>query len=109
MGGRSYGSRSRGQRESESPTAEGRRSCACRCRAAGAQGCPAWMLRAGWQTAITSRGFGWRIHCGVEVTESSTNKQHSLSLSALDPRQRPTDRGSGLLSRSGHFGVGVTV
>ena len=28
-----------------------------------------------------SRGFGWRIHCGVEVTESSTNIQHSLSLS----------------------------
>jgi hypothetical protein len=28
---------------------------------------------------ITSRGFGWRIHCGVEVTESSTNKQHTLS------------------------------
>ena len=26
-----------------------------------------------------SRGFGWRIHCGVEVTESSTNKQHTLS------------------------------
>ena len=25
------------------------------------------------------RGFGWRIHCGVEVTELSTNKQHSLS------------------------------
>ena len=23
--------------------------------------------------------FGWRIHCGVEVTELSTNKQHSLS------------------------------
>jgi hypothetical protein len=23
---------------------------------------------------------GWRIHCGVEVTELSTNKQHSLSL-----------------------------
>ena len=22
---------------------------------------------------------GWRIHCGVEVTELSTNKQHSLS------------------------------
>ena len=22
---------------------------------------------------------GWRIHCGVEVTESSTNKQHTLS------------------------------
>jgi hypothetical protein len=26
------------------------------------------------------RGFGWRIYCGVEVTESSTNKQHSLSI-----------------------------
>jgi hypothetical protein len=25
------------------------------------------------------RGFGWCIHCGVEVTELSTNKQHSLS------------------------------
>ena len=23
--------------------------------------------------------FGWRIHCSVEVTESSTNKQHTLS------------------------------
>ena len=22
----------------------------------------------------------WRIHCGVEVTELSTNKQHTLSL-----------------------------
>jgi len=27
----------------------------------------------------TSHGFGWRFHCGVEVTELSTNKQH-LSL-----------------------------
>ena len=23
-----------------------------------------------------TRGLGWRMHCGVEVTESSTNKQH---------------------------------
>ena len=23
--------------------------------------------------------IGWRIHCGVEVTELSTNKQHNLS------------------------------
>jgi hypothetical protein len=23
-----------------------------------------------------TRGLGWRIHCGVEVTESSANKQH---------------------------------
>ena len=27
-----------------------------------------------------TRGLGWRMHCGVEVTESSTNKQHHLSL-----------------------------
>jgi hypothetical protein len=25
--------------------------------------------------------IGWRIHCGVEVIELSTNKQHSLSIS----------------------------
>jgi hypothetical protein len=25
-----------------------------------------------------TRGLGWPIHCGVEVTESSTNKQHHL-------------------------------
>jgi len=30
-----------------------------------------------------SRGFGRRIHLGVEVTESSTNKQHHLSLASL--------------------------
>ncbi len=41
-----------------------------------------------WWSAIRrwilpSRGFGWRIHCGVEVTESSTTKQLSLS----DPHQ----------------------
>jgi len=26
-----------------------------------------------------SRGFGRRMHLGVEITESSTNKQHHLS------------------------------
>ena len=30
--------------------------------------------------SATSRGFGWRILCIVEVTALSTNKQHSLSL-----------------------------
>jgi hypothetical protein len=30
-----------------------------------------------------TRGLGWRMHCGAEVTESSTNKQHPLSMSAL--------------------------
>ena len=28
---------------------------------------------------IHTRGLGWRTHCGVEVTESSTNKQHHIS------------------------------
>jgi hypothetical protein len=28
---------------------------------------------------LTSRGFGWRIHFGVKVTELSTNTQHTLS------------------------------
>jgi hypothetical protein len=26
-----------------------------------------------------TRGLGWRIHCGVEVTELSTNKQHIIN------------------------------
>ena len=32
--------------------------------------------------------FGWRIHCGVEVTELSTNKQHThrTAAAAGDPR-----------------------
>ena len=30
-------------------------------------------------SCTTSCDFGWRIHCGVEVTESRTNKQHTLS------------------------------
>ena len=29
---------------------------------------------------ISSRGFDWRIHCSIEVTELSTNKQHTLTL-----------------------------
>ncbi len=32
-----------------------------------------------------TRGLGWRMHCGVEVTKSSTNKQHHLSLMLLFP------------------------
>jgi len=43
------------------------------------------------QTSSTrSRGLGWRIHESVEDTKLSTNKQHSLSLSAtsLHPRTR---------------------
>ena len=26
-----------------------------------------------------TRGLGWRMHCGAEATESSTNKHHHLS------------------------------
>ncbi len=37
----------------------------------------------------THAAFGWRIHCGVEVTELSTNKQHSLSPIQTIPA--PTD------------------
>ncbi len=35
-----------------------------------------------WQVPCLryTRGLGWRMHCGVEVTESSTNEQHHLSL-----------------------------
>jgi hypothetical protein len=28
---------------------------------------------------VLARGLGWRMHCGVKVTESRTNKQHHLS------------------------------
>jgi hypothetical protein len=31
---------------------------------------------------VKNAASGWRIHCGVEVTELSTNKQHTLSLGA---------------------------
>jgi hypothetical protein len=34
-------------------------------------------------TNTQPRGFGWRIHCGVEVTVLSTNKQLSLNMKAL--------------------------
>jgi hypothetical protein len=33
-----------------------------------------------WTHPLLREGYsGWRIHCGVEVTELSTNKQHTLS------------------------------
>ena len=34
-----------------------------------------------------TRGLGWRMHCGAEVTESSANKQHHL----LPPRETGRD------------------
>jgi hypothetical protein len=40
-------------------------------------------LRGGGRGYVPSlrytRGLGWRMHSGAEVTESSTNKQHHLS------------------------------
>ncbi len=37
-----------------------------------------------------TRGLGWRMHCGVEVTESSTTKQHHLiSFTSLLSGQSP--------------------
>ncbi len=41
-----------------------------------------------------TRGLGWRMHCGVEVTESSTNKQHHLYLPRMSSRANSaTQRG----------------
>jgi hypothetical protein len=37
---------------------------------------------------MESRGFGWRIHCGVEVTVLSTNKEHTLSMREAWRRRR---------------------
>jgi hypothetical protein len=31
---------------------------------------------------------GWRIHCGVEVTELSTNNQHTLSVDGFGRRKQ---------------------
>ncbi len=31
------------------------------------------------EVVFESRGPGWRINCSVEVTELSTNKQHTIS------------------------------
>jgi len=45
---------------------------------------PSWLphlhLHTSTHTSCISRDSGWRVHCGVEVTESSTNKQHTNSL-----------------------------
>ncbi len=30
-------------------------------------------MRTSERNSVEPRGFGWRIHCGVEVTELSTN------------------------------------
>jgi hypothetical protein len=47
-----------------------------------------------------TRRFGWRIHCGVVVTELSTDKQHTLSrtsaLRAADCNANTTPPNSGL-------------
>jgi hypothetical protein len=41
-----------------------------------------------------TRGQGWRIRCGVEVAESSTNKQNIISILSRLPRiKRATWKG----------------
>jgi hypothetical protein len=47
------------------------------CRASGLSSTKYTHLLASTHTPCISRGSGWRIHCGVEVTESSTNKQQT--------------------------------
>jgi len=48
-----------------------------------AQGVQSTHLHVYTHTSKISHGFGWRIHCGVEVTELSINKQLTLSLREL--------------------------
>ncbi len=43
---------------------------------------------------------GWRIHCGVEVTELSTNKQHSLSAATAAAALSPPEEAQVSLSGS---------
>ena len=43
------------------------------------RGTPTPLFRKSSYAGYISRGFGWRIHCGVEVTDSSTKKRHTLS------------------------------
>jgi hypothetical protein len=49
-----------------------------------------------------TRGLGWRMHCGVEVTESSTNKQHHLRLSTAIWQQNDSGipRGTTLINKT---------
>ena len=51
-----------------------------------------------------TRGLGWRMHCGAEVTESSTNKQQHLSHSLSPPNLGPNTRKSAhhQLEKVGH-------
>jgi hypothetical protein len=51
------------------------------CERTGREDASKMQARCKKEPRITSRGLGWRMHCGVEGTESSTNKQDSLSRS----------------------------
>jgi hypothetical protein len=55
-----------------------------------ATGLPSTPLHTNTHTSCTTLcSFGWRIHCGVEVTESSINKQHFLSLFGFANHKAP--------------------
>jgi hypothetical protein len=51
-----------------------------------------------------TRGLGWRMHCGAEVTESSTNKQHHLSQKEGRKEGKKRERKKGREERKGHRG-----
>jgi hypothetical protein len=55
----------------------------CECvKDVGAQG-----KETGVQMMQPHAAFGWRIHCGVEITELSTNKQHTHTLNIQSETQ----------------------
>jgi hypothetical protein len=53
----------------------GKHACMCMCMCT-------CMLRKLSSRLMFTRGYGWRILCGVEFTESSTNKQHIIIITA---------------------------
>jgi hypothetical protein len=54
-------------------------------------------------------GFDWRIHCGVEVTELSTNKQHTLSPISHRRVGREVREGKGFMARVGNMSRGTCM
>ena len=46
------------------------------CERTGREDASKMQARCKKEPRITSRGLGWRMHCGAEVTESSTDKEH---------------------------------
>jgi hypothetical protein len=60
-------------------------------------------------SAIQHHLSGCRIHCCVELTELSTNKQHSLSLADASVSARRTSRARQRPARPAAFGAPVSI